>query len=183
MHSASATEHSEVSRAGFQTTALPAASAGAISSAGIVYGQFQGVMTPTTPFGNAVDEDPLLGSTDGGSRPSIRVASAAAIRKYRSSSSTSPYASATSGLPWSSVSARASSSRRRSMVAAIRSRAAARSNGEVRPHAPAARAAASIARRRVGARARGERADDPARSPGSSLRRSGRSRPRPTSRR
>ena len=49
--SASATEHHDVNRAGFQTTVLPAASAGAISSAGIVYGQFQGVMTPTTPFG------------------------------------------------------------------------------------------------------------------------------------
>ncbi len=51
MHSASATEHRDVSRAGFQTTVLPAASAGAMSSAGIVYGQFHGVMTPTTPFG------------------------------------------------------------------------------------------------------------------------------------
>ena len=37
--------------AGTHTTALPAASAGAISSAGIVYGQFHGVITPTTPRG------------------------------------------------------------------------------------------------------------------------------------
>jgi len=51
IHSASATEHHEVRRAGFQTTVLPAASAGAMSSAGIVYGQFHGVITPTTPFG------------------------------------------------------------------------------------------------------------------------------------
>ena len=35
--------------AGVHTTVLPAASAGASSSAGIVYGQFQGVMIPTAP--------------------------------------------------------------------------------------------------------------------------------------
>ena len=51
MHSASFTEQTEVDDAGAQTTAFPAASAGAISSAGIVYGQFQGVITPTTPRG------------------------------------------------------------------------------------------------------------------------------------
>src|SRR5687768_12237478 len=47
MHSASFTAQTEVEDAGVQTTAFPAASAGAISSAGIVYGQFQGVITPT----------------------------------------------------------------------------------------------------------------------------------------
>jgi len=51
MHSASFTAHTEVDEAGVQTTAFPAASAGAMSSAGIVYGQFHGVMTPTTPRG------------------------------------------------------------------------------------------------------------------------------------
>ena len=51
MHSASFTAQTDVEDAGAQTTALPAASAGAISSAGIVYGQFQGVITPTTPRG------------------------------------------------------------------------------------------------------------------------------------
>src|SRR5207245_4074518 len=40
-HSASFTEQTDVERAGDQTTAFPPASAGAISSAGIVYGQFQ----------------------------------------------------------------------------------------------------------------------------------------------
>jgi hypothetical protein len=51
MHSASITAETEVVGAGTQITAFPAASAGAITSAGIVYGQFQGVMTPTAPFG------------------------------------------------------------------------------------------------------------------------------------
>ena len=51
MHSASFTAATDVVGAGTQTTAFPAASAGAITSAGIVYGQFQGVITPTTPFG------------------------------------------------------------------------------------------------------------------------------------
>ena len=51
MHSASLTAQTEVEEAGAQTTVFPAASAGAISSAGIVYGQFQGVIAPTTPRG------------------------------------------------------------------------------------------------------------------------------------
>ena len=51
MHCASFTEQIEVDDAGAQTTALPDASAGAISSEGIVYGQFHGVITPTTPRG------------------------------------------------------------------------------------------------------------------------------------
>ena len=79
-----------MSRAGFQTTVLPAASAGAISSAGIVYGQFHGVITPTTPRGTRYASTRLPASTDGGIDPSSRVASAAAILKYSTSSSTSP---------------------------------------------------------------------------------------------
>jgi len=81
MARARCTAHCDVNRAGFQTTELPAARAGAISSAGIVYGQFHGVMTPTTPFGTRCTSTRLAGSTDGGRMPSIRVASAAAIRK------------------------------------------------------------------------------------------------------
>ena len=44
-------EHADVFDAGFQTTAFPAASAGAMISPAIVYGQFQGVITDTTPRG------------------------------------------------------------------------------------------------------------------------------------
>src|ERR687898_948684 len=51
MHSASFTAQTDVEEAGAQTTALPQASAGAISSAGMVYGQFHGEITPTTPRG------------------------------------------------------------------------------------------------------------------------------------
>ena len=51
MHSASFTAQTDVVGAGTQTTAFPAASAGATTSAGMVYGQFHAVMTPTTPFG------------------------------------------------------------------------------------------------------------------------------------
>ena len=41
----------EVVGAGVQTTVFPQASAGAIASAAMVYGQFHGVITPTTPRG------------------------------------------------------------------------------------------------------------------------------------
>ena len=45
-HSISATEITLVEDAGVHTTVLPAASAGAMSSAAIVSGQFHGVMIP-----------------------------------------------------------------------------------------------------------------------------------------
>ena len=51
MHSISATEITLVEEAGVHTNVLPAASAGAMSSAAIVSGQFQGVMIPYTPRG------------------------------------------------------------------------------------------------------------------------------------
>ena len=68
--------------AGFQTTLLPAASAGAMISAAIVYGQFQGVMTPDDAARHALDED-ALGGVDRRREEARarRVASAAAIRK------------------------------------------------------------------------------------------------------
>ena len=81
MHSASFTAQTEVDGAGTQTTAFPAASAGAISSAGIVYGQFQGVITPTTPRGTLYARIRFDASTDGGIEPARRVASAAAMRQ------------------------------------------------------------------------------------------------------
>ncbi len=48
---ASATASSGVLLAGFHTTVLPAARAGAIFHAGIWIGKFHGVITPTTPSG------------------------------------------------------------------------------------------------------------------------------------
>ena len=106
MHAASATAHTAVDGAGVHTTALPHASAGAISSAGIVYGQFQGLITPTTPRGRRTSITRLPGENEFGSSPPRRLASSAAIRQYSTSSSTSSNASARSGLPWSSVSVR-----------------------------------------------------------------------------
>ena len=47
----------------------------------MVYGQFQGLMTATTPRGTRCTSTRLRGSTDGGSSPSTLVASAAASSK------------------------------------------------------------------------------------------------------
>ena len=81
MHSASAIPEIAVDGAGVQTTAFPHASAGAISSAGIVYGQFQGVITPTTPRGRRTSRMRLPGENEFASRPSKRLASSAAFRQ------------------------------------------------------------------------------------------------------
>jgi hypothetical protein len=85
--------------------------------------------------------------TEGGIRPSTRTASAAAISKYAISSSTSSNASARMGLPWSSASVCARSSRRRSIASATRRIARARSNAVSRDHVPNASVAAATARR------------------------------------
>ena len=89
MISASRAQQAVVVGAGTQTTALPAASAGANSSAPIVYGQFQGLITPTTPSGTRVDSTRRPADTDGGISPASRLASSAAIEKYSASSLTS----------------------------------------------------------------------------------------------
>src|SRR4249920_2688710 len=68
-HSARAMAATAVDEAGVQTTALPDASAGAISSAGIVYGQFHGVITPTTPRGRRASITRLPGENEFGSSP------------------------------------------------------------------------------------------------------------------
>ena len=89
MHSASATAHTEVVGAGVHTTVLPQASAGASSSAGIVYGQFHGVMIPTAPRARRMSITRLPGENEFGSSPPRRLASSAAARQYSTSSSTS----------------------------------------------------------------------------------------------
>ena len=86
---ASTAQHALVLGAGTQTTALPAASAGAKSSAPIVYGQFHGLITPTTPSGTRAVITRRPAEVDGGKAPSSRRTSAAAIRKYSASSLTS----------------------------------------------------------------------------------------------
>ena len=57
------------------------ASAGAISSAGIVYGQFQGVITPITPRGRRTSSTRFPGVNELASRPSSRLPSSAAFRQ------------------------------------------------------------------------------------------------------
>src|SRR5919204_4600642 len=104
-------------------------------------------MAPTTPLGTRCTNTRFAASTDGGMIPSIRVESAAAMSKYAISSSTSSCASARSGFPWSSVSVRARSSRRRSTSSAIRFMTAARSNADRRAHPSQARLAPAMARR------------------------------------
>ena len=75
--------------AGTQTTVLPAASAGAKISAPIVYGQFHGLTTPTTPSGTRAVSTRRSAEVEAGSAPAIRLASSPAIVKYTASSSTS----------------------------------------------------------------------------------------------
>ena len=145
-HSASAVPATAVVDAGVQTTVFPHARAGAISSAGIVYGQFQGVITPMTPRGRRRRRTRLPEEVELGRRPSSRFASSAAPRQYWTSSSTSSRDSA-SGFPWSSVSVWTRPSWRRSTWSATRCIAAARSNALARAQSPAARFAAPIARR------------------------------------
>ena len=66
MISASSAQHADVVGAGTQTTALPAASAGANSSAPMVYGQFHGLITPTTPSGTRAVITRRPAEVDGG---------------------------------------------------------------------------------------------------------------------
>ena len=88
-HEASTPEHAAVLDAGVHTTVLPAASAGATISAGIVYGQFQGVTTATGPSGRRIKSTRLPGDALGGIDPSSRTPSSAAARHMAISSSTS----------------------------------------------------------------------------------------------
>ena len=52
MSRASASDTSGVHSAGLRTTALPAASAGAIFCASLATGEFHGAIAPTTPIGS-----------------------------------------------------------------------------------------------------------------------------------
>src|SRR5215469_2630780 len=145
MVSASSAQQAEVVGAGTQITTLPPASAGANSSAPIVYGQFHGLITPTTPSGTRRFSTRRAASVEGGAAPARRLASSAAIVKYSASSVTSSRASASSGFPWSSARARARSSARWRIAAATVSQTAARSNADSAAQAGAAALAAATA--------------------------------------
>src|SRR5580692_557582 len=142
--SARTAQHAVVDGAGTQTTVLPAAIAGANTSAPIVYGQFHGLTTPITPSGTRSVRIRRSAETEAGSAPARRLASSAAILKYSASSSTSSNASA-SGLPWSRVRVRASSSRRAPMPAMTLPNQPARSNADTPAHAGQAAEAALTA--------------------------------------
>ena len=88
-HSAKSPEQTAVVGAGAHTTVLPTASAGATISAGIVYGQFHGVMIATGPSGRRSSSTRLPGDELGGIDPSSRTPSSAAARHITISSSTS----------------------------------------------------------------------------------------------
>ena len=63
--------------AGFHTTALPKASAGAIFQAGVATGKFQGEMIATTPTGSLLTSISMPGRTLWAWSPICRRASAA----------------------------------------------------------------------------------------------------------
>ena len=70
-----------VDGAGTQTTVFPAAMAGAKISAPIVYGQFHGLTTATTPSGTRAVRILRSADVEKGSAPALRLASSPAIRK------------------------------------------------------------------------------------------------------
>src|ERR1700743_1417570 len=72
MTGGSTAQHAMVVGAGTQTTVLPAAMAGARISAPIVYGQFHGLITPTTPSGTRAVRIRRSAEVDGGSSPASR---------------------------------------------------------------------------------------------------------------
>ena len=63
--SASNSADPDAAAAGFQTTALPHASAGASFQAGIASGKFQGVIAQTTPTGSEIVIRSVSGSALG----------------------------------------------------------------------------------------------------------------------
>ena len=72
MMSASAQALPGTRSAGFKTTQLPKARAGAIFQAGMAMGKFQGVISPTTPMGSRVISTPMPGRTEGRVSPARR---------------------------------------------------------------------------------------------------------------
>ncbi len=113
-------------------------------SSGIVTGKFQGVIAAHTPTGRLNVNIRLRLSVVGMFRPSSRLMSSAALRKYSLASSMSSSDSAWYGLPCSSVWMRATSGTRSSTAAAMRWHNAARSNADQNRYwSWAARAAAT----------------------------------------
>src|SRR3989449_1581796 len=136
---------SGVADAGLRTTVHPAARAGAILRVTIVAGKFHGVTAATGPTGWRNTQYRFPGWGEGIHSPVIRRASSANQPKYPSENWTSFFASS-NGLPFSSVTSRARSSRRTSMSSWIRRRNRPRSLGASTDHSRKAACAAATAR-------------------------------------
>jgi hypothetical protein len=134
-----------VAEAGLSTTVQPAASAGAILRVTIVAGKFHGVTAATGPIGWRSTQYRFPAWGEGIHSPVIRRASSANQPKYPSENWTSFFASSY-GLPFSSVTSRASSSRRSCMSSWILRRMRPRSLGASTDHARNAACAAVTAR-------------------------------------
>ncbi len=134
-----------VCSAGFSTTALPAASAGASFQVAIRIGKFHGMICATTPSGSWKWYATMLSSTCE-IEPSWARSAPAKYRKWSIASGMSAASVSRTALPLSQVSATASSSRLSSIRSAILFRMFARSDDDVRPQPGAAPWAASSAR-------------------------------------
>src|SRR5712692_5747907 len=136
---------SGVADAGLRTTVQPAARAGAIFRVTMVAGKFHGVTAATGPIGWWSTQYRFPGVGEAIHSPAIRRASSANQPKYPSENWTSFFASS-NGLPFSSVTSRARSSRRTSMSSWIRRRNRPRSLGACTDHSRKAACAAATAR-------------------------------------
>ena len=133
-----------VNSAGFITTALPKASAGASFQAGMAIGKFQGVIRPTMPTGSRSIITSIPGRTDATASPVLRSASPAKNLKTWAARIVSPVASAMV-LPSSLARRRPSSSLRSTISAPARSNTSWRSCGLAPAHAGNASFAAETA--------------------------------------
>ncbi len=143
--SASAAAVAGVGPAGFMTTVLPNARAGADFHAGIAMGKFHGVINPNTPTASRAVVTSTPGRVDARFWPWRRSASPAKYLKIRPARPTSPMPSG-SVLPSSRDNKRPSSSRRLKTRSPALSRQSERTSGEASDHAgKALRAAATAA--------------------------------------
>ena len=137
----------DVSRAGLMISLLPAASAGATFQVAISSGKFQGTTAPTTPIGSRTIRPRASGPVGATASKTLSIASANQ-RYVLTASGTSTSRVSVIGLPPSSESRSASSSRFASSRSAKRRRTSLRSAGarrDQRPSSNARRAAATAA--------------------------------------
>ena len=130
---------SEVSSAGLMIRLLPLANAGAAFQAAIISGKFHGRTAPTTPIGSRM-MSPSASSPVGATASKTLSSASAYQRKVRTVSGMSTSRQSVIGLPASSASSWASSSRLASSTSANRNRTCFRSVGERFDQTPASKA-------------------------------------------